>query len=221
MSLIMLILSVVIIAAIVITLIVARLQRRAIAELALGLGVALAGWSVIYGVALVGTSLASDVKVLGTNQDKHFCGFYLDCHLHVAVVRVDTSRLLGPASARVRARGRFVAVTLRVSSDAGRMPIRFVGPRARVLDAFGREFPRDEAAERALAWAGAPSVPLTQTVEAGEAFLTTVVFDVPSDSADLVLDVTDGYAVDRIIELFLIGDDDSVLHRRTVFRLTP
>jgi hypothetical protein len=88
-----------------------------------------------------------------------------------------------------------------------------------VRDGVGRVFARSLAAEVALAAEGAPSTPLTETVEAGGSFLTTAVFDVAVDARDLTLDVTDGYAIDRAIEAVLVGDEDSFVHKRTRFRL--
>jgi hypothetical protein len=197
------------------------LQSPRAGKAVLGILLGFTAWCALYGTALVGTSLSSEQHLLGPSQEKRFCGFYLDCHLHAAVMRFDTAHTVGTGSQHVEAQGIFATITLRVSSDARREPTNFVGPRAVVRDALGREFPRSTAAERALSAAGAPGTPLTERVGAGASFLTTLVFDIPTDAQGLVLDVTDGYIVDRVIELFMIGDDDSLLHPRTLFRLTP
>jgi hypothetical protein len=197
--------------------VVARLARRPppVRNVALATG----GWALVYLATLVGTSLASEPRVLDVNEDKKFCGFYLDCHLQLAVAGVDTARALGPAAAPVRATGVFVVVTLRVSSDAKRADMRFIGPRLVVRDAAGRTFERVAAAEAAVAAGGAPAEPLTRVVSAGDAFLTTVVFDLPADAAEPRLFASDGFWAERIVERLLIGDEDSFLHRRTAFRL--
>ena len=73
-------------------------------------------WAVVYTTMLLASSLTSDERVLDVAQDKKFCGFYLDCHMQVAVTGVDTVREIGLR----RANGVFYVVTLRVSSDAVR-----------------------------------------------------------------------------------------------------
>jgi len=137
----------------------------------------------------------------------------------LAVVHVDTVRMIEHANAPVTPIGLFYVITLRASSSAARAQMRLLTPKLVVRDGAGRVFARSVAAEVALAAAGAPSTPLTETVEAGGSYLTTAVFDVAVDAKDLTLDVTDGYAIDRAIEAVLIGDEDSFLHKRTRFRL--
>ena len=47
-----------------------------------------------YLALLLAASLTSHEKVLGLNQEKDFCGFYLDCHLSLSVVNVAKTRVL-------------------------------------------------------------------------------------------------------------------------------
>jgi hypothetical protein len=47
----------------------------------------------------------------------------------------------------------------------------------------------------------------------------TIVFDLPADAKDPLLDLTEGFGIDHAIETFLIGDEDSIFHKRTYFRL--
>jgi hypothetical protein len=56
-------------------------------------------------------------------------------------------------------------------------------------------------------------------VAAGEAFTTTLVFDLPPGVEHPRLVLTEGPPAERAPELFLIGDEDSFLHRKTVFAL--
>src|SRR5262245_38736809 len=53
------------------------------------------GWAALYAALLLGSSLTSSERVLGVEENKKFCGFYIDCHMQVAVTRVDTLRELG------------------------------------------------------------------------------------------------------------------------------
>jgi hypothetical protein len=171
-----------------------------------------AAWAALYVIALTASSLTSEERVLGLNEEKQFCGFYIDCHMQVAVTRVDTSSQLGAA--------RTYVVTLRVSSTAVRVPLRLLDPRVVVRDARGRQFTRSQAAESLLAAKGAPFEPLTREIGPAQSFQTTVAFELPADVTEPRLLVTEGIWADKIIELFLIGDEDSLLHKRTAFELT-
>lgn len=200
--------------------VVFKLQRRPMGPLVITGTLGLGGWTLLYAGTLVATSLASEARLLGLNENKVFCGFYIDCHMQLAVVHIDTVRTIGRASPAVTPVGLFYVITLRASNSAARARMHLLAPKLEVRDGAGRVFARALAAEVALGAAGAPSTPLTETVEPGGSFLTTVVFDAAVDARDLTLDVTDGYAIDRAIEAVLIGDEDSLLHKRTRFRLS-
>lgn len=172
-------------------------------------------WIAIYGVALTATSLASHERLLGLNQEKQFCGFYIDCHLQIAVSRVDTTSQLGP----LRSEGVFYVVTLRVSSTAVRAHLRLFDPRVVIRDGQGRRYDRAPVAEAALVAAGAPYDSLTREIGPEASFLTTVAFELPRDASVPRLSVTEGIWADKLIELFLVGDEDSLLHKRTSFAL--
>lgn len=176
---------------------------------------ALGGWTALYLGTLAAVSLASEPRVLGINEDKKFCGFYLDCHTGVAVTNVDTASRIGG----VTAAGVFHVVTLRIGSDAVRAELELVEPRMRVHDAAGRAWDRSPAGEAALAQARGSQPTLTEPLAPGASYTTTVVFDLPRDAAQPQLDVTVGFWAERLIERFLIGDEDSWLHKPTTIRL--
>ena len=94
-------------------------------------------WVATYVTLLVVTSIASRERTLAIGETKRFCGFYLDCHMGVAVERVDTMSRIGESGDEVRAGGTFYVVTLRVSSDARRVPLHLEQPRAVIVDAEG------------------------------------------------------------------------------------
>src|SRR5688572_17524913 len=96
-----------------------------------------AAWLGAYATVLIVTSLASRERTLAVGETKRFCGFYLDCHMGVAVARVDTMSRIGESGDEVRAGGTFYVVTLRVSSDARRVPLHLEQPRAVIVDAEG------------------------------------------------------------------------------------
>ena len=165
------------------------------------------GWAVVYTTMLLASSLTSDERVLDVAQDKKFCGFYLDCHMQVAVTSVDTVREIGLR----RANGVFYVVTLRVSSDAVRARLNLIAPRLVLRDAGGRSYDQVPDPQGAAA--------LAREIGPEESFSSTVVFDVPEDATNLRLHVSMGVWVDRLIEAVLIGDEDSILHKRTSFRI--
>ena len=175
------------------------------------------GWAVVYLAALLAVSLASEERVLGWGSDRKFCGFYLDCHTGIAVTGVQVLDSLGA----LRPGGRFHVVTLRVGSDAKIARLRLHNPRLTVTDAVARRLHRSAAGEAALARIRTPAPALTNELGPGGRYLTTVVFDIPADAQEPRLAVTQGWWVDRLIEFFLIGDEDSFLHARTTIRLTP
>jgi len=189
-----------------------RGRRPRLVRLAIGLS----AWVALYTAALVTTSLASEPRVLGLNESKRFCGFYLDCHTQVAIARVERLDHIGAT----RAAGTFHVITLRVANDARAARLRLAGTRITITDSAGHRYMRSSAGEAALAENRGPPVPLTEPIAPGGSFLTTVVFDLPGDARAPRLHVTDGWWADRLLEFFLVGDEDSFLHRKTSFRLT-
>lgn len=175
----------------------------------------LAGWATVYAVVLVAVSLASEPRTLGLGENKKFCGFYIDCHRQIAVAAVDRLDSIGAT----RPEGVFYVLSLRIGSDAKVARMRLIDPQLAIVDADGRRHLRSAAGEAALAQERGPLPALTDTVGPGGSYVTTVVFDLPRDAREPRLTVTDGWWADRLIEFFLVGDEDSFLHRRTTFRL--
>lgn len=191
------------------------LVRRGRAPLARSIALVAAAWLGAYVTVLVITSLASRERTLALGETKRFCGFYLDCHMGVAVERVDTVSSIGG----VRAGGTFYVVTLRVSSDARRVPLRLEQPKIAIVDREGFRHERSPDAEHALG--RGQLLELERPVEAGHSFTRAVVIDVPHDVRDPRLHVTMGGPLDRTVELALIGDEDALLHAPTMHALVP
>lgn len=188
---------------------VARRRRkpRVAGRIALAFGT----WLLAYAAILAAVSLASHERVLARGKTKWFCGVYLDCHMGVAVRGVREAEVVGEGAAAVRPTGRFRIVTLAVENSAIRVPLRLYAPRAVVTDAAGRSWERSFAAERAL---GGPA-DLTREVAPGGAYTVELVYDLPEDVADPRLLVSERVMPDRLAELVLIGDEDSLLHAPT------
>ena len=169
-----------------------------------------------YSGALLTASLTSQERVLARGETLKFCGFYLDCHLGVAVEGVEQRASIGGEQAR----GEFYVIQLEVSSDARRATLQLGRPSFRVIDNEGNRYTRAEAAERALAGAG-ETAPLVRPIQAGDSYRVTLVFDLPREIHEPRLHVSDAAGVDRVLEGILIGDDDSILHKPTTLALRP
>ncbi|HEX4633942.1 MAG TPA: hypothetical protein VH163_08925 [Gemmatimonadales bacterium] len=163
----------------------------------------------LYLLLLFGLSLTSRTRILARNQGKHICE--LDCHSEYSVVGVRTDKHLGSRTAA----GTFYIVTVRVLFDSatigprrGMAPLE-IGPRtAYVLDAGGREYPLEP---------DGASDSLRHPVVPGQSYTTDLVFDLPATISKPLLFVgATAAAPDRI----LIGSENSVLHKKTLFALS-
>ena len=142
-------------------------------------------------------------------EKKEFCGFYLDCHLHASVTSVEKSKNLEGKTAN----GEFYAAIVKISSDAKQEPLSLITPNFEVVDENGNRFqPADDAENTASNW--------EQKIPAGGSFEKKIVFDLPADVKNPRLDISEGYGIDHAIESVLIGDEDSIFHKRNYFNLT-
>ena len=169
-------------------------------------------WLGFYLIILLSVSFTSVEKVLKMNEPKEFCGFYLDCHMHTAVSGVRRSKTLGD----LKAKGEFYIVKVNVFSNAGRATLGLSAVDSHVVDGDGNKYTRDKAAESEL-----PPQPGFETkVGPEEGFDKEIVFDLPVDVRRARLDISEGLWLERMIEAFLVGDEDSLNHRRTYFDIS-
>lgn len=98
-------------------------------------------------------------------------------------------------------------VTLRICSRAGRRAQRALDARVYLMDDRGRRYDPEP---------DPTAVPLDTLLQPHEAVSVTRVFRVPADARDPVLVATHG---EGFPGLFIIGDDASLLHKRTVVEL--
>jgi hypothetical protein len=168
-------------------------------------------WFGFYFVMLLGFSLFSTDKTLAIGEAKEYCGFYLDCHMHTAVTDVRTAKSIGDRTAG----GQFYIVTVKVFSDARRATLGLLNVTAKVLDEDGNKYYRNQDAEDQL-----PAQPrFEKKISPGESFEKQIVFDLPADVKNPRLDLKEGYKIDRVIEALVIGDEDSLWHKRDYFGL--
>jgi hypothetical protein len=187
-------------------LIIARLFEQVwLSQFVLG---AMAVWLVFYTTMLLGVSLASREKTLELNEAKEFCGFYTDCHLHASVSSVRTAKQFGDKTAN----GVFYIVKVKIFSDARRAELGLLDPQLEVVDERKRIFEPIEFSNDSENF-------FEQKVPAGGSFEGEVVFDLPGDMQNPRLDISEGIGIDKVIEAVLIGDEDSIFHQRTRFKL--
>lgn len=168
-------------------------------------------WFVFYAILLFGTSLFSTEKRLALNEPKSFCGFYIDCHLYAALTDVRKTKTLGGKTAH----GDFYVVKVKISSDARQAALGLISVDASVTDERKREFNRDIQAEAELG----EQPEFERKISPAESFEKRIVFDLPADAENPRLDLREGYGIDHAIETILVGDEDSVLHKRNYFNL--
>ena len=171
-------------------------------------------WFVFYVAMLLGFSFASTEKTLAVNEAKEYCGFYLDCHMHTSVLGVRTVKSVGDRTAN----GIYYIVNVKVFSDAKNpaIKLRLLDPKARVVMPDGSKIERDPSAEALLPTA---NVELGTDIDNRTTIQKEIVFDIANASPNLKLLITEGYGIDRALEHVLIGDEDSLFHAQTFFKL--
>lgn len=168
-------------------------------------------WFVFYVIIFFVSSIFSEEKTLSLNEPKEFCGFYLDCHMHTAVTDVRKTKTIGDKTAN----GEFYIVKVKVFSDAKKATLGLLTVDAKVIDNQKREFQRDAAAEANLG----EQPPFDKQISPVESFEKEIVFDLPADTQNPRLDIREGYRIDHALEAILVGDEDSLLHKRNYFKL--
>ena len=160
--------------------------------------------------AMVAFSLASHEKVLARGEEKHFCE--LDCHLAYSVANVQQTRTPGNASNQSTARGTYTVVTIKTRFDETTIaPWRGNGllyPNSRSLTLF------DEHGNR-YGPSSQNGTPLTDPLRPGESYTTDVVFDLPPAVKAATLLINEGDWITH----FVIGHENSPLHKKTSFRV--
>jgi len=169
---------------------------------------------------LLAFSFASREQVLARGQEKHFCE--IDCHIAYSVLDVQQAKTLGDSQNQRTANGTFYVVTVKSRFDETTIsPKRGDGPltpNSRVLtigDDQGRTFPLSDDGERILASTGQSGTPLTTPLRPGQSYTTRLVFDLPADIQNPTLLIREG----EWLTHFVIGHENSPLHKRTRFQI--
>jgi len=172
-----------------------------------------------YAALLFGVALTSSNTTLSPGDRKYFCE--ADCHIAYTIDSVRDAATLGSETKPISARGRFLVVRLKTWFDQhsiapfrGNDPLTPNPRGVSVMDNRGRYFFPVTQAAAAL---GADSAPLNRPLGPGESYFTTFVFDLPADSRDAKLLISD---VDPITRL-LVGHENSPLHGKIYLSLQP
>jgi hypothetical protein len=195
-----------------------RNNRKLVRLIGAAVGVVAVGYVALLLVA----SATSHERTLARGEVKWFCGFYLDCHLGLSVDGIETAKTIMSPSGPVTASGMFHIVRLRLHNSAVNPAINMTlyDPEARIIDEAGNQYPRSTAAERALASVSTAAQPLPHEMKVThEPAYATMVFDLPSNAREPRLAITDGWIIDRALELVLINDENSIFHPKTLLAL--
>ena len=168
-----------------------------------------------YASVLLGTSAASREQTLGGDQEKYFCE--IDCHLAYSVVGMERVKTEPSGAVEKSSNGTLYAVSVRtrfdentISSHRGDSPLTPSPREVAIVDDQGRVYPASEENQQAS---------LARPLRPGESYITKLVFELPSDARGLRLLITSptepGW-LGRVI----IGDEDSVFHKKIYLRLS-
>ncbi len=188
----------------IVGLLVAILLRRR--RLARRLAIGLVIYACVYALLLVGVSLLSSQRVLAMHDVRCFDDWCM------AVEQVEQR----PAIGTVQAQGSFYLVTLQVSSQAKRIRQRELDTAVYLVDERGVRYDPSPSGQQALEAAGQAGLPLNSWLDAGASFTHTAVFDLPPGATLPGLVISHG----AFPGLVIIGDDQSILHKPTIMRLS-
>jgi hypothetical protein len=168
------------------------------------------GKAVTFAAAILGTcymaiglafSFASTEKTLARGQEKHFCE--IDCHLAYSIVNVNRVDSYDTTRYAVTIKTRFDEETISRTRGNGLL---YPNPRLiAVVDDQGNKYLPS----------GQSYTALTTPLRPGQSYLTVVAFDLNTDVHDPTLLINEA---DRITQ-FIIGHENSPLHKQTRFQL--
>lgn len=171
------------------------------------------------GLVLVFSVQSRDHR-LARGEEKYFCE--IDCHLAYSVMDVRRAKTVGDPPSQATAAGTFYIVTVKtrfdeqtISPTRGNMPLTPNLRRLAVYDEQGRSYGLSPRGQRALELAGGSGTPLATPLRPGEAYTSTLVFDLPDQVRNATLLINEA----MLPTLFIVGHENSPWHGRTFFRL--
>jgi Domain of unknown function (DUF4352) len=171
----------------------------------LGLGCYL----LLYALGVVAFSAFTPQRVIPTGQTQCFDDW---C---IAVAHAAQSPTLHVGAQTVTAQGRFLVVTLQVTSTAKRVSQREQIAQVYLVDGAGHRYDTSAVGQSALDAAGLSGPPLDSSIGPGDAFTDTVVFDTPVQATGFSIVV----AHPPFPGVVVIGDDQSFFHHPTLMQI--
>jgi hypothetical protein len=173
---------------------------------------ALAAVLLIYFGVLLAVSLVTPRKLIPMGEDRCFDDWCIGAE-HLAV-----SRTIGSGASAATANGIFYIVTLKVSSRARGITQRAKDAAVIAVDEKGHRYLPSSDGQRAYDDINGTGPAITNKLGPGDSFTTALVFDVPTDTAQVGLEVEHGVWPGRLI----ISDSSSFFHKPTLIALrTP
>ena len=165
--------------------------------------IAMLSYSAAYIAVLAGVSLASQTQSLALGTDECFDDW---C---ATVIGAQTVAAHGTTPGK-----KSVGVTLGISNRARQVAFRPSQPRVALMLESGEFIAPSAAAQRDFEKNAGSQESLAKRIVAGERFQTVVMFDVPVSMRRATVVVLEGPA---IVTRFLVGDENSFLHKKLVF----
>jgi hypothetical protein len=171
-----------------------------------------------YVVVLIIVSSISRGDVLGGGGEVRFCGLEIDCTRTASIIFVERRKTLSNPPHELIANGIYYLVTVKVTNNAPNPNLEPRNLSGVVVDAYGRKHQEFVPGERELfltASNGGKDPYARIAGPTGGSYKKTLVFDLPYNIENPMLMLQDGSWTDRFLELFLIGDEDSMFHAGT------
>jgi hypothetical protein len=178
---------------------------------ALALVVGCATCVTFYLGVVVTVALVSPQRIFAIGEDRCFDDW---C---VAVRDFKVTHDLGPGVDAIKENWQFYVVTIRLSNHARGRSQRASSATVRLVDGEGRVYEVSHEGQAAYEAQHGTAPPLTSTIDLGQFIDTVRVFELPADSRDVSLTIQHPVGLSPV--LFIIGDDASMFHKPTIFRL--
>ena len=183
------------------------LRRRRAAKF---VGAFVCALGVAYFAGMLFFSLFSHDLLLARGEEKHFCE--LDCHLAYSVVDTRQAKTIGEGARMITARDRFTVITIKTRFDETTIA---PGRGDAVLYPNGRAATLTDQSGRRYQPATELGTALTTPLRPGESYTTEIAFDLPPDANAATLLINEDAWETHLI----IGHENSLLHKKTSFRL--
>lgn len=164
----------------------------------------------VYVAAILIFSFSSRENLLARGQEKYFCE--LDCHLAYSIVNTTKGKTFGATANQLTVQRQFTIVTIKTRFDekttGSRRGDGLLYPNGRavlLIDQQGNRYAPVSVAGTLL----------TNPLRPGESYTTDIAFDLPADVKPASILINE----DAWETLFVIGHENSLLHKKTRFQV--